>query len=56
MISRILAASTLVLSLSFGATAWAQDAETPVTTVDEIVVSARRTEAPIWEVTRGDAP
>ena len=42
MISRILAASTLVLSLSFGATAWAQDAETPVTTVDEIVVTGIR--------------
>lgn len=27
----------------------------PVTTVDEIVVTARRTEAPIWEVTRGDS-
>ncbi len=27
----------------------------PVTTVDEIIVSARRTEAPIWEVKRGDS-
>lgn len=53
MISRILALSTLVLSLSVGATAQAQDGETPATTVDEIVVTARRTDAPIWEVTRG---
>ncbi|MFK4058987.1 TraB/GumN family protein [Brevundimonas sp. NPDC046655] len=55
MISRILALSTLVLSLSVGATAQAQDGETPATTVDEIVVTARRTDAPIWEVTRGDS-
>ena len=56
MISHILAASALVLGLSFGAPALAQEASpTPVTTVDEIVVTARRTEAPIWEVTRGDS-
>ncbi len=55
MISRILALSALVLSLSVGATAHAQDGETPATTVDEIVVTARRTDAPIWEVTRGDS-
>lgn len=53
MISRILALSALVLSLSVGATAQAQEA--PATTVDEIVVTARRTDAPIWEVTRGDS-
>lgn len=50
MISRILAASALVLSLSFAATARAQDAETPATTVDEIVVTARRAGLPIWTV------
>ncbi|WP_312782779.1 TraB/GumN family protein [Brevundimonas sp.] len=55
MISRILAVSALVLALSFGAKARAQDSEAPTTTVDEIVVTARRTDAPIWEVTRGDS-
>ncbi len=55
MISRVLALSALVLSLSVGATAQAQDGETLATTVDEIVVTARRTDAPIWEVTRGDS-
>lgn len=55
MISRILAVSALVLALSFGAKAHAQDGETPATMVDEIVVTARRTDAPIWEVTRGDS-
>lgn len=55
MISRILAVSALVLALSYGATAWAQVAEPPAATVDEIVVTARRTDAPIWEVKRGDS-
>src|SRR5690606_9207840 len=58
MTLRILAVSALVLGLSLGAPAQAQaqDASAmPVTTVDEIIVSARRTEAPIWEVTRGDS-
>jgi hypothetical protein len=55
MISRILVVSAVVLSLSVGVSARAQDGETPATTVDEIVVTARRTDAPIWEVTRGDS-
>jgi len=54
MTSRVFAVSVLVLGLSLGAPVRAQDA-TPVTTVDEIIVSARRTEAPIWQVTRGDS-
>jgi uncharacterized protein YbaP (TraB family) len=54
MSSHILAVSVLVLGLSLCAPALAQEA-TPVTTVDEIVVTARRTDAPIWEVTRGDS-
>ncbi len=56
MTIRILVVSALVLGLSLGAPARAQDASSePVTTVDEIIVSARRTEAPIWQVTRGDS-
>lgn len=56
MISHILAVSALVLGLAVGAPALAQEASAPpVTTVDEIVVTARRTDAPIWEVTRGDS-
>ena len=56
MMLRILVLSSLVLGLSLGAPARAQDASSePVTTVDEIIVSARRTEAPIWQVTRGDS-
>lgn len=49
--------SALVFTLSFGAMARAQDAPATqsATTVDEIVVTARRTDAPIWEVTRGDS-
>ena len=54
MKSCIVAVSALFLGLSFGAQAQAQDVA-PVTTVDEIVVTARRTEAPIWQVTRGDS-
>lgn len=52
-----LALSAFVLALSFDATARAQDASAPplaTTTVEEVVVVARRAEAPIWEVTRGD--
>lgn len=56
MISHLLAVSALVLGLSAGAPALAQEVSaTPVTTVDEVVVTARRTDAPIWEVTRGDS-
>lgn len=57
MTHHIFVISSIVLSLSFGATARAQDVSTasPATTVDEIVVTARRTDAPIWEVTRGDS-
>ena len=54
----ILALSAFVLALSFDATARAQDASAPplaATTVEEVVVVARRAEAPIWEVTRGDS-
>jgi hypothetical protein len=55
MTIRILVISSLVLVLSFATAAWAQDAAPPATTVDEIVVTARRTEASIWEVTRADS-
>lgn len=56
MNSHILALLALVLGLSLGAPALSQEVSaTPVTTVDEVVVTARRTDAPIWEVTRGDS-
>ena len=53
MILRFLAVSVMGLTLSLGAPARAQEEQ--ATTVDEIVVTARRTDAPIWEVTRGDS-
>lgn len=56
MNSHILALLALVLGLSLGAPALSQEVSaTPVTTVDEVVVTARRTDAPIWEVRRGDS-
>ncbi|MFK0298165.1 TraB/GumN family protein [Brevundimonas sp. NPDC090276] len=56
MAPRFLTVSVVVLALSLGAAARAQDASpAPVTTVDEVIVSARRAEAPIWQVTRGDS-
>lgn len=53
MTSHVLAVSALVLGLSLGAPARAQD-PTPVTTVDEIVVTARRAGAPMWTVRQDD--
>ena len=53
MICRFLAASLLSLGLALSGPVRAQ--EEPATAVDEIVVTARRTEAPIWQVTRGDS-
>jgi hypothetical protein len=55
MTCRNIVLPAIVLFLSFGATARAQEVAPPVTTVDEIVVTARRTDAPIWEVSRGDS-
>lgn len=50
---RLLAVPVLWLSLVLAAPVRAQ--EERATTVDEIVVTARRTEAPIWQVTHGDS-
>jgi len=57
MLSRVLLISALVFACSSGASARAQDLSegSPVTTVDEVIVSARRSEAPIWQVTQGDS-
>lgn len=48
----------MVLALSaLGAPAWSQETGTTetVSTVEDVVVTARRTDAPLWEVTRGDS-
>jgi len=57
MLSRVLLISALVFACSSGTSARAQDLSegSPVTTVDEVIVSARRSEAPIWQVTQGDS-
>lgn len=54
MMSRLFLVAAVVLGLvvPLPRPSWAQE---DATTVDEIVVTARRTDAPVWEVTRGDS-
>lgn len=49
------AAAYLLLATFVPATALAQSEEQPQTETQEIVVEARRSGAPLWEVTRGDS-
>lgn len=54
--SRVIGISILMtIVTAMPSVTWAQVAEDPVDTVDEIVVEARRSGAPIWEVTRDGA-
>lgn len=48
----IMSSVLAVMMAASPSTGWAQDVAGPVDTVDDIVVEARRSGAPIWEVTR----
>ena len=46
---------SILLAASAGWRATAQEADPPADAVEDIVVTARRIEGPMWEVRRGDS-